>query len=221
MKLADLVDENFSLVGVLSRVGIGFGFGDDTVEEACRRCGVNTGTFLLICDIYIHDNFIPSSDLLRETELRDIVSYLHKSHAYYLDIVMASLADSIAEMVRPCGEKYRKIIGKFFNEYKEELERHFEYEEKTVFPYVNAVLNHEKNAGYSILQYEEHHTDVEEKLADLKNIVMKYLPGECDTLLVTNVLSNLYYLGRDLEKHTLIEDDILVPVVNAMEKNEG
>lgn len=220
MKLADLVDSNFILVGVLSRLGIGFGFGDDTVEEACRKHGVNTNTFMLICNIYINDNFVPSRDLLRETELRDIVSYLHKSHAYYMDIAVSSLADSIEEMVKPCDAKYRTVIGRFFNDYKSELSKHFEYEETKVFPYVNAVLNHEKEKGYSILQYEQHHTDVEEKLVDLKNIVMKYLPAECDPLLVMNVLNNLNNLEKDLEKHTIIEDDILVPVVNGMEENE-
>ena len=37
MKMADLVNLDFTLVGVLSRMGIPFGFGDATVEEVCRR----------------------------------------------------------------------------------------------------------------------------------------------------------------------------------------
>ncbi len=220
MKMADLIDENFILVGVLARLGIGFGFGDDTVEEACTRHRVNTNTFLLICNVYIHDNYIPSAELLKETELRDIVNYLHTSHAYYMDIAVSSLTDSIRELVRPCDEKYRKVIDKFFERYKAELSSHFEYEETKVFPYVMALLNHEEEKDYSILQYEQRHTDVEEKLVDLKNIVMKYLPPECDTMLVMNVLNNLHNLEQDLAKHTLIEDDILIPAVNGMEENE-
>ena len=51
MKIADLVDFNFNLLGVLTRLGIGFGFGDETVEEVCRRTGINANTFLLICNV--------------------------------------------------------------------------------------------------------------------------------------------------------------------------
>ena len=48
MKLADLLDLNYNLLGVLSRVGLRFGFGDDTVDEACRKHGINAQTFLLM-----------------------------------------------------------------------------------------------------------------------------------------------------------------------------
>ena len=60
---------------------------------------------------------------------------------------------------------------------------------------------------------------VEEKLEDLKNILLKYLPPQCDSQNVMMVLSHLHLLEKDLQKHTLIEDDILVPVVNAMERD--
>ena len=33
MKMAELMDMNFTLLGVLTRMGIPYGFGDETVEE--------------------------------------------------------------------------------------------------------------------------------------------------------------------------------------------
>ena len=92
MKIADLVDFNFNLLGVLTRLGIGFGFGDETVEEVCRRTGINANTFLLICNVYSFDGYRPSSDVLREIDLRDIVRYLRRSHAFYMDVAVKSLA---------------------------------------------------------------------------------------------------------------------------------
>ncbi len=220
MKMADLIDMNFDLIGVLARIGIGFGFGEDTVEEVCKKQGVNTKTFLLICNVYTFDHFIPTPEALRETDMKDVVTYLHRSHDYYINVSVKYLAEAIEKMIEPCNQKYQNIIHSFFEQYKSELTKHFEYEESKVFPYVLSVLEHSKNADFTILQYEENHTNVEEKLDDFKNIVLKYLPPQCDSQQVMTVLSHLNSLEMDLQKHTIIEDDILVPVVNAMENEK-
>ena len=220
MKLADLLDLNCNLIGVLSRTGIPFGFGDETVEEACRKHGVNVQTFLLICQVYTFDGYMPSSEVLRSADLRDIVGYLRRSHAYYMDIAMKDLAESVERAIAPCDERRKHVIRQFFTAYKEELSEHFRYEEETVFPYVESVLSHAAGEDFTIIQYEENHTNVEEKLGDLKNIIMKYLPAECDNRHIADVLFRLYLLETDLEKHTSIEDDILVPVVNRLEIHE-
>ena len=220
MKLADLLDLNYTLLGVLSRVGLPFGFGDETVEEACRKHGVNVQTFLLICKVYTFDGYMPSSELLRGADLRNIMGYLRRSHSYYMDIAMNDLAGAVETMIRPCDERRKHVIRQFFTAYKEELAEHFRYEEETVFPYVESVLAHAAGEDFTIIQYEENHTNIEEKLDDLKNIIMKYLPAECDDRNIADILMKLYLLGMDLEKHTSIEDDILVPMVNRLEVHE-
>ena len=220
MKLADLIDIDFNLLGVFSRMGLRFGFGDETVEEACRKNSVDTNTFLVICGVYSIDGYMPSKETLGKVDVKDIVKYLHQSHSYYMDVTMKTLADSIERMMEPCGEKQKAIIWKFFSDYKEELSKHFQYEEEVVFPYVESVLEHKEKEGFTINQYEENHSNVDEKLGDLKNIVMKYLPQECDSQQINNVLMNLYSFEKDLEKHTIIEDGILVPVVNRLEYHE-
>ena len=55
MKMADLMDLRPSLPGVLARMGIPFGFGEETVEEVCRKQDVDPETFLLICSVYIYE----------------------------------------------------------------------------------------------------------------------------------------------------------------------
>ena len=220
MKLADLLDLNYTLLGVLSRVGLPFGFGDETVEEACRKHGVNVQTFLLICKVYTFDGYMPSSEVLRGADLRNIMGYLRRSHSYYMDIAMNDLAGAVEAMIRPCDEPRKHVIRQFFTAYKEELAEHFRYEEETVFPYVESVLAHAAGEDFTIIQYEENHTNIEEKLDDLKNIIMKYLPAECDDRNIADILMKLYLLGMDLEKHTSIEDDILVPMVNRLEVHE-
>ena len=71
---------------------------------------------------------------------------------------------------------------------------------------------------YSIEQFEENHSNIDETLNDLKNIVMKYLPDTCDTVLRNEVLYRIFRLEEDLLKHTLVEDNILIPLVNKLEE---
>ncbi len=220
MKLSDLLDINYRLLPLLPRIGIPFGFGEDTVEEACRKNGVNASTFLLICNVYTFDGYRPPKDMLRRTDLRDIVKYLHQSHTYYMDSALQALSDGISRMIEPCEERQKKVIRRFFQQYKEEVAKHFGYEENTVFPYVLSVLGHTGGQDYTILQYEENHSNIEEKLDDLKNIVMKYLPAGCDNSIVSDVLQFMFLLGEDLQKHTMIEDEILIPMVNRLEEEQ-
>ena len=182
---------------------------------------MNVNAFLLICYVYTFDGYRPPADMLRGADLRDIVRYLHSSHGYYMDVAVKGLEAAIDKTIRCCDDKRKAVIWKFFSDYKAELVRHFDYEEKTVFPYIEAVLNHSARENFTIGQYEKNHSNVEEKLYDLKSLVMRYLPRECSDDDIFNVLMFIYILGEDLEKHTFIEDEILVPMVNALEGNEG
>ena len=202
MKLADLIDLNFKLLNVLSRLGISLGFGENTIKEVCEKQGINLNSFLLICNIYTYDSYIPSVDLLAGADPGTIVDYLHNSHAFYLDKEFAGLERNLSDMVEPCSQ----------------VQNHFEYEESVVFPYVRALIVGGRQESYSIEQFEENHSNIDETLNDLKNIVMKYLPETCDTVLRNEVLYRIYRLEEDLLKHTIIEDSVLIPVVNKMEE---
>ena len=160
---------------------------------------------------------LAAADLLAAADAGTIVDYLHNSHAFYLDRELAALESNLSLMVEPCDELQKKIVGKFFASYKAQVQRHFNYEESVVFPYVRALKTGECQEGYSIEQFEENHSNIDETLNDLKNIVMKYLPDTCDTVVRNEVLYRIYRLEEDLLKHTIIEDTVLIPVVNRME----
>ena len=57
-------------------------------------------------------------------------------------------------------------------------------------------------------------------IVSLKNIVMKYLPPTCDRRLANDALYALSALSEDLEKHTNIENHVLVPMVNRLESKK-
>ena len=211
MKMADLLDLRPSLPGVLARMGIPFGFGEETVEEVCRRKGVDPETFLLICSVYAVDGYVPTKERLRKADLHDVLKYLRLSHAYYMDVALQELAEALKTLTEPCGNMHKRIIRQFFHEYKDELTKHFEYEEKSVFPYAEAILHNGRPAADG---YGENHSHMEEKLADLKSLVIKYLPPECSPQDICRALSCIFNLQEDIARHILVEDGVLVPIVN-------
>lgn len=217
MKLADLIGMNWKLLNVLSRLGIGLGFGENKISEVCERQGIDLMAFQLICSIYTYEDYVPSAEMLAGADPLTIVSYLHNSHSFYLDKEFVSLENNINAMLDSCDAKQKDIVAKFFANYKKQVVNHFAYEENTVFPYVRALLAGENRKGYSIEQFEENHSDIDGALSDLKNIIMKYLPDTCDTILRNEVLYRIFRLEDDLASHTVIEDMVLIPIVNRIE----
>ena len=110
------------------------------------------------------------------------------------------------------------ILKQFYADYKQEVWNHFEYEEDTVFPYIRQLLNDKSKPNYQIDQFEQNHSNIEDKLADLINIIIKYLPGKLRTADRISMLQDLNALSADLNRHALIEDKILVPFVEYLEK---
>ncbi|MBR5385559.1 MAG: hemerythrin domain-containing protein [Bacteroidales bacterium] len=218
MKMADLVDLNYHLLTVLDRLNIDLTLGEASVSEVCERNDVDVATFFLVCGIYTFHDYVPSGETLDSVNVMHIIRYLHLSHEFYLHSALVDIADDIELMLAPCDEKHQRIIWRFFSQYKEELSKHFEYEENVVFPYVKALYEHADAPSATPEEVGDDHTNIEEKVEDLKNIVLKYLPRECDSKAIIKVLNGIYRLARDLERHTLIEDSILMPLVNKLEK---
>lgn len=222
MKMSDLVSRDYSLSGVLERMGMTYGFGDETVSDVCSRSGVSASSFLLICNVYLSEVYTPTREVLEQIDLRDVLRYLRLSHTYYEGFALKSLSQTLDALMAPCGETHKMIIARFFSDYTQELYRHFEYEENLVFPYVEAMLNKKVKDDFSIGQYEQNHSDIQEKLDDLKKLLMTYLPPQCDQRLIHAALGELFTLETDLRKHTVIENRILIPAVTHLEDiNDG
>jgi regulator of cell morphogenesis and NO signaling len=208
MKVADLVDSNSHLLGVLSRMGIPMGLGDATVEETCRLHGVDTDTFLLICNMYSFRDYIPSEEEMTRLDPAQVVSYLKQSHIYYREDALVTLADAIRHMLEPCEERRRRFIRTFYDDYTAELEKHFAYEEANVFPFAEAIIRGDTTME-RFYQIEAEHTDIEAKIGDLKRIILKYPPSECRSADIQQVLNFLYFLDEDLTRHNMVEDRLL------------
>jgi len=230
IKMADVIHLNYSLLPVITRFNIDLGFGDKTVKEICKDYDVNLDFFIEITNSYIDDDYIPQKEL-NSFPVKLIVDYLKKTHSYYLDEKIPELNSFIVELsvISEVKNDSIQLVQNFFGEYREELIHHIEREENKVHPYVlnieEAFTQNKASAdivkkikSYSINDFAIEHDNVEEKLYDLKNIIIKYLPPCKDKALCTRILMELFRLEKDLNAHALLEDKVLIPKVAKMEE---
>lgn len=229
-KMADVIHMNYFTLSVLNRFGIELGFGDKTVKEVCSEKNVDSDFFLEIVNAFVYKDYFPKKHL-QTFSVKLITDYLQKTHEYYHKIKVPEIEVLIKDMVQTCFTQKDNIIllEKFFNEYKQELLNHTEREEEVVFPYaisIEEAFNSSKTdkkilklmETYSMDVFSNEHDNIEEKLFDLKNIIIKYLPQPKDARLCNKLLYELFNLEQDINDHSRIEDKVLVPKVREMEK---
>lgn len=220
MKVSDLLACDSSLLSILQRLDIRLGFGEATVAELCTRYGISADLFLMICNIYSFREYVPQVESLGKSDIKNITTYLRASHRYYTGVCFPAIHESIHRMVNELDEMSRKLIDKFYDDYDNEVNSHFMYEEDVVFPYIESLMADKRMecGKYSISQFEHNHSNINEKLNDLKNIIIKYLTEEYSSPLRFELLNDIYSVENDLRKHSLIENKLLIPLVEKLEK---
>ncbi len=216
-RLSDLITAHPSLLALLTRLDISLGFGDRSIADVCEASGVDTDFFLLICNVYTFNNYVPSTAAILGTDMTGLVSYLEKSHRYYVDKRLPHIESHLDAIAQNLGGRIGQVFISFFKEYKHEVETHFKHEEHDVFPHIRALMAGERDVTYSIGEFIDTHSDIEGKLDDLLNIVFKYLPPQVDDDNVLDVVYDILRLREDLKKHTFIEEKIMVPLVQHLE----
>lgn len=230
MKMADLVHLNYLLLFVLDRFGIKLGFGDKTILEVCEEYGVDADFFVEVANSFLDEEYVPSSNI-NTFPAQLAIDYLRNTHNYYLEDKVPEIEGLINQMVTNCklDRKNVEVLNNFFNVYKQELTDHIKREEDRVFPYVLEIAQafhsgeisdelYQKMNEYDINDYASEHDNVEQKLYDLKNIIIKYLPPVRNSLLCHKILIELFNLEKDLNDHALLEDKLIVPIIAEQEE---
>lgn len=218
-KMSDLICENYPMLLVLSRFGIALGFGEKNIGEVCRANNVNTCTFLAIVNFLSEEDTTAVPAVATCLSLDSLISYLHNSHDYFLKFKLPQIRVKLMEAISNSTDDVTFVIRRFFDEYVEEVNKHMLYEEKTVFPYVKALLAGEKGLKYNISIFMKRHDQIELKIAELKNILIKYYPGATNNML-NSVLYDIFVTEEDLASHNRIEDSLFIPAIMELEKTQ-
>lgn len=218
-KMSDLINENHSLLLVISRFGLSLGFGDKTVEEVCQTNGIDCITFLTVVNFLSEGNFEVGNDY-DNISIETLIDYLKNSHVYFLEFKLPAIRNKLLAAINVPNQTipYEVLFMKFFDEYFSEVRKHMEYENKVVFPYVVKLLKGEWDSRYSISVFQERHNEIESKLVELKNILIKYYPAKGSNHLLTEVLFDILSCETDLASHSRVEDYLFVPAIEDIEQ---
>lgn len=215
-KMSDLIRENYPMLLVLSRFGIPLGFGEKNIGEVCRANNVDTRTLLTIVNFLSEENATVVSVKDCGLSVESLITYLHNSHDYFLKFRLPHIRVKLMEAISNTTEDVAFVIRRFFDEYVEEVNKHMLYEEKNVFPYVRSLLAGKKGLKYNISIFMKRHDQIELKIAELKNILIKYYPGATNYML-NSVLYDIFTTEEDLASHNRIEDSLFIPAILELE----
>ena len=215
-KMISIIGDNYSILQSLGSFGINLGFGDKTVQEVCEDQHVDTYTFLAIINFTI--NGYREYDDAERLSIPTLMQYLKASHDYYLDFELPYIRKGLVGALDE-NDNLARLILKLYDEYARSIRNHMQYEEKTVFPYVEDLINNKVTTNYDIETYSKHHGQTDQKLRELKNIIIKYLPSDgLRNNQLSATLYDIYNCEEWLSQHASVEEEIFIPVIRSLEK---
>lgn len=218
-KLSHVIANDYRLLQVMSRFGISLGFGDKTISEVCHKCNVHNETFLTILN-YIKSGAEDKLQNIDNINVGAVLGYLKKTHLYFLDFLFPNIRFHLLNAI-DCSVKNEIafLVLKFYDEFVEEVKTHMEYEETTVFEYVNKLIDGEAITIERNHLLSRNHDKIEGKLKELTNLFMQYYPQKENNEKLNAVIISIYQAEEDLTIHCLVEDNIFTPAVRKLEHN--
>ncbi len=215
-KMISLIRDNYDLLQALGSFGINLGFGDKTVRETCEDNDVDTYTFLAVVNYAM--NGYGEFDNDEQISVPTLLHYLQASHAYFLEFQLPYIRRELSESLDE-NDSLGRLILKFYDEYAHEIRRHMQYEQKTLFPYVQQLIDGEPANDYNVETFSKHHGATDKKLRELKLLIIKYLPQDgLHNNQLTATLHDIYENEVWLRQHAQVEDHIFVPAIRRLEQ---
>ena len=215
-KMITLIKDNYSVLQAVGSFGINLGFGDKTVSETCQMNNVDTYTFLAVVNFTINGSGNFEND--DQINVPTLLHYLKASHTYYLDFQLPFIRRELRESIAP-QDPLGQLIMRLYEEYAQEIRRHMKYEEKTLFPYVESLIEGRPMNDYNIETFSKHHEQTDKKLRELKLMIIKYLPADAQSNnQLTATLYDIYNNEEWLQQHAEVEDHIFTPAIKRLER---
>lgn len=216
MPLRCLIADNPLLLMTLSRFDIPLGFGNDTVDVACRRHNIDPSTLLAVAN-YVSGRREDALQLITDANPGQFTDYLKRAHSYFLQYLLPSIRSKLIEAVDTADASGLGIaIIRYYDQFVGEVRRHMDDEDSRLFPYVRALINSERPTGYSTDEFTRNHRTIAPRIKELKDIIIGYYPRHAGHLL-NSVLFDLITCEDDLRLHCLVEDELFIPIVRRLE----
>ncbi len=223
----DVIRYEPKVLQVLSRFCIPLGVGEHTVKEVCETNGVDSDTFIAVCNFIKHGEECAAL-FVDKIKVPSLMDYLRNAHDYFLNFQFPKIRRKLIEAV-DCSEKNEVafLILQFYDAYTAEVRKHMQFENNRIFPYVNNKLNGVSAAdggdppSKEIDQYLRGHDAIETKLKELKNLLVKYGVPAANINFLNDVVFNIYTCEDDLATHCAVENKLFIPAITRLEIKNG
>lgn len=212
--MREILHDNSLLVKTIGRFGIAFGFGEDNVSKVCSDNNVDTATFLTVCNLLSGYSYEADS-----ISLESLMQYLKRAHASFLEVSLPEIRMQLIEAINHSQDnEVAMLLLKYYDEYVAEVKAHMDHENNKIFEYIDALLHGNVDGDQSIAHYSDSHDDIIiRKLNDLKDIfIYHYKQGDNQNL--SSTLFNIVLCEKDLLSHFKIENRLLIPVAERLER---
>ena len=143
---------------------------------------------------------------------------MQPAHAFFLDFELPFIRKELKDALDD-GNSLAHLILKLYDGYAHSLRSHMSYEEKTLFPYVEKLIEGKVTNDTFVETFSKHHDQTDQRLTELKDIIIKYLPS--DNLRNNQLSATLYDIfnsERMLYLHVEIEEKIFLPAIRLLEE---
>lgn len=217
-RLFEMICSDYQLLNIISRFGLNLGFEEKTIAEVCDENSIDCNTFLAIINFTKNDG--ENIWHLNEISLQTLCDYLKQSHSYYLDFLLPSIRRKLIEAigVLPANE-IASLIIKFYDEYCIEVQKHLKIEDRDIFPYVEKLIKGEvePKRNHADTMTSLHRKPLDQKLSELKELIIKYFKSNSNNYLVNSVLYDIFLLEKDLICHCKLETQIFMEEIKKLE----
>lgn len=200
-----------------------------TIGQVCIELKLNTDLIQTLLKSY-DDNFEFPHEELNTFGITEILNYLKLSHRFYLHKKLPEIEQTILHLFNDYSDTHQllMLMCHYFNEFKKKLVDHIQFEEKTLFPYIQKLVELENSSAtrvkvdsvlnsFSAKTFHEQHTDIEADLQVVLKTILNCTKSEKTPLPYRVFLSQLHHFEIDLCKHAMIEDTILMKKVIELE----
>ena len=213
-RIRDIIDDDTRMLRVLSCFDIPFGTVGSTIAEICDAYGIDSTTFLAVSNIVTERE----DDTDGEVSLPILLSYLRNSHSFISDFMLSEIKELLIRgLHRSEMNNAALLVLRSFDEYMTEVHNHIKYEETRLFGYVESLVAGALVSGFNIRDFASKHGSMTLKLRELKNLFVQHC-RMLNTPVLSQALTDIYVCGHDMERHCEVEEKLLIPAAERLEK---
>lgn len=199
--------------------------GKKTLDEACRKQGIDPQVFLVQLEAIATANIEPEMNVAT-LSLTELANHIEQTHHAYLHSELPRLERMVTKVAAVHGEKEPRLhqIKDIFLDVSQELETHVRKEEQILFPMIRqldasaiAPQFHCGNISNPIRQMELEHDEAGVALGQLRQLTDNYTPPDWACNTYRAMLSALADFEQDMHQHVHKENNVLFPAAIALE----